>query len=171
MILPASLMMRKVQDSIVEWESKSGQVERRYRSIVESTNDIIVEIDPDEKIVFTNPAVKLIGYERKELLGQPIIKLLPKGIRKETLPRITTRRIGPRATLNFPVSFLTNEDSVLSEEIPQMEFLVDANGLWRESDEIVSTKGTENLSGNIDHRPHSCERGLIPIPCLSMPSQ
>ena len=120
-----------------------GKTERRYRTIVERSHDLIFEINEEGKIIFANPAVKMLGYSREQLLGQPICRLLEESQREEVLPRITTRRIGPRATFNCPVTLVPNEDSVLSMEVPRMDFLVDASGLWEEPDEIVSTRGTE----------------------------
>jgi PAS domain-containing protein len=143
LIWPASALLGDLASSHERLESELGPTMRRYRNIVESTHDIILEINQDRQIVFANPAVKLLGYDRDQLLNRPVESLLHPSVREEALPRITTMRIGPRATLNYPVLLLTDENSMLSEQVPSMELIVDATGLWKESDEIVRTKGTE----------------------------
>ncbi len=143
LIWPVSEVLQEFAEFHQEAETSLGKTERRYRKIVEATHDIILEINEAGSIVFVNPAIKLLGYDRDQLLHRPVADILEPSIRDQALPRITTRRIGPRATLNFPVTLLTDEDSVLSEEVPRMDFFVDATGLWQEPDEIVSTKGSE----------------------------
>ena len=58
------------------------QVEARYRSLLESTPDGIVMVNPTGHIVFTNShAQALFGYGRGELHGKPIEMLLPQRFR------------------------------------------------------------------------------------------
>lgn len=143
LIGPFSLLMKMLME---EWKGLELQAEKtaaRYRTIVEKSYDIILEVDEEGKIFFANPAVAQLGYDREGLLGKPLKSLLPEKDREAKLPPITTRRVGPRATINFPVTLLTNDDSVLSYEMPTMEFLVDASGLWKEPDEVVRIKGSE----------------------------
>jgi len=143
LLWPGSVLLNTLAEHWRRLDSELGKTERRYRSIVESTHDIILEINEEGNIVFANPAVKLLGYERDQVLGKPVKSLVPESSREKALPRITTRRIGPRATMNYPLALLTNEESVLSAEIDSMDFLIDACGLWKEPDEIVRTKGLE----------------------------
>jgi protein-histidine pros-kinase len=57
-------------------------VEARYRDLLESTPDGIVMVNPTGRIVHTNSqAEKLFGYERGDLLGQPVEILLPERFR------------------------------------------------------------------------------------------
>ncbi len=143
LIGPSSLLMKMLMDEWKELEAQADKTAARYRTIVEKSYDIILEVDEDGKIFFANPAVTQLGYDREGLLGKSIESLIPEKDRDAKLPPITTRRIGPRATINFPVTLLTNDDSVLSYEVPSMEFLVDASGLWKEPDEVVRIKGSE----------------------------
>lgn len=140
---PSALLLKMLMEDWKEIEVNAEKTAARYRTIVEKSYDIILEINEEGNIFFANPAVSQLGYDREKLLGQPIQSLIPEKDHEKKLAPITTRRIGPRATINFPVTLLTNDDSVLSYEVPSMDFLVDASGLWKESDEIVSIKGSE----------------------------
>ena len=127
-----------------------GKTERRYKSIVESTNDLIFQLDEQGIVVFTNPAVRLLGYEDGEMVGEFIGDLLYMDSKEEALPRIMTKRVGHRATYHLPIQLRTCSNSVISTEIPAIEFAVDACGLWEESDEQVQTRGTEkNFIGTL----------------------
>ena len=127
-----------------------GKTERRYKSIVESTNDLIFQLDSHGIVVFVNPAVRLLGYEDGEMVGEFIGDLLYMDNKEETLPRIMTKRVGHRATYHLPVQLRTSQNSVISTDIPAIEFAVDACGLWEESDDHVQTRGVEkNFIGTL----------------------
>jgi PAS domain-containing protein len=127
-----------------------GKTERRYKSIVESTNDLIFQLDGHGIVVFANPAVRLLGYEDGEMVGEFIGDLLYMDNKEEALPRIMTKRVGHRATYHLPIQLRTSPNSVISSEIPAIEFAVDACGLWEESDEHVQTRGVEkNFIGTL----------------------
>lgn len=120
-----------------------GKTERRYRSIVESTNDLIFQLDEHGIVIFANPAVRLLGYEDGEMIGAFVGDLLYMDNKDEVLPRIMTKRVGHRATYHLSVQLRTSSNSVISSEIPAIEFAVDACGLWEESDDHVQTRGVE----------------------------
>lgn len=127
-----------------------GKTERRYKSIVESTNDLIFQLDSHGIVVFVNPAVRLLGYEDGEMVGEFIGDLLYMDDKDEILPRIMTKRVGHRATYHLPVQLRTSQNSVISTDIPAIEFAVDACGLWEESDDHVQTRGVEkNFIGTL----------------------
>ena len=56
-------------------ESALLEREKQYRTIIETVSDIIIRLDVDKKIEFVNPAIRFLGYEPSELVGQPIEKL------------------------------------------------------------------------------------------------
>ena len=120
-----------------------GKTERRYKSIVESTNDLIFQLDSHGIVVFVNPAARLLGYEDGEMIGNFVGDLLFMDNKDEVLPRVMTKRVGHRATYHLPVQLRTSPSSVISNDIPAIEFAVDACGLWEESDEHVQTRGVE----------------------------
>lgn len=143
LLAPAAQLLNMIVKDRSGLETEVEKTTFLYRMIVEKSNDIILEIDEKGDVAFANPAVILLGYEPEKLIGRPVKQLIPEKDRQEILPIITTRRIGPRATINHPVTLLTAEDSVLSDELLSMEFLVDASGLWKEPDEIVRIKGSK----------------------------
>ncbi len=136
-------LMGGVQETSKKVVVELGKTERRYKSIVESTNDLIFQLDSHGIVVFSNPAARLLGYEDGEMIGEFVGDLLFMDNKDEVLPRVMTKRVGHRATYHLPVQLRTSPNSVISNEIPAIEFAVDACGLWEESDEQVQTRGVE----------------------------
>ena len=127
-----------------------GKTERRYKSIVDSTNDLIFQLDAHGIVTFANPAMRLLGYEDGEMVGQFVGDLLYMDNKDELLPKIMTKRVGHRATYHLPIQLQTSPESVISSEIPAIEFVLDACGLWEESDEHVQKRGAEkNFIGTL----------------------
>ncbi len=139
--LPA--LMGGVEETTRKTVAELGKTERRYKSIVEATNDMIFQLDGNGIVVFANPAVRLLGYEDGELVGQFVGDLLYMDNADAVVPRIMTKRIGHRATYHLPVQLRTSPNSVISNEIPAMEFIMDACGLWEETDDHVQTRGQD----------------------------
>jgi two-component system CheB/CheR fusion protein len=60
------------------------RAERRFRLAIESAPSGMVMIDPDGLIVLVNSqAEKLFGYQRQELIGQPVSVLVPERVRSK----------------------------------------------------------------------------------------
>jgi PAS domain S-box-containing protein len=54
-----------------------------FRAVVESCPSGMLMVDSDGKIVLVNSAIeRIFGYERHELLGQPVALLVPLGVRE-----------------------------------------------------------------------------------------
>ncbi|MBD9414672.1 PAS domain S-box protein [Pseudomonas sp. PDM16] len=59
-----------------------GESEGRFRLVVEASPNAIVLVDSSGKVAMVNRQVELLfGYERSELLGQPVERLLPEQLR------------------------------------------------------------------------------------------
>jgi PAS domain S-box-containing protein len=58
------------------------KAESRFRELLEAAPDAIIEVDREGRIVLLNAATEAIfGYDREQLLGQPVEKLIPEGAR------------------------------------------------------------------------------------------
>lgn len=150
MLIAIPGVMGGLQETGNKTVSELGKTERRYKSIVESTSDLIFQLDSQGIVTFANPAVRLLGYEDGEVVGEFMGDLLYMDDKDKVLPRIMTKRIGHRATYFLPVQLRTSPKSVISNEIPAIEFAMDACGLWEENDEHVQTRGVEkNFLGTL----------------------
>ncbi len=70
------------QRSIREQERK--QNEERYKSLAESVFDAIISINSSGHIIFCNNAsLRMFGYDRADMIGSPVQKLLPPEKRKK----------------------------------------------------------------------------------------
>ncbi len=57
--------------------------EEQYRTVVETATDAVVSIDENSKILFVSPATtKIFGYDTSELIGRPLMMLMPESLRK-----------------------------------------------------------------------------------------
>jgi PAS domain S-box-containing protein len=65
-----------------EIAARVAQSERQYRGLLEAAPDAIIVSDTEGKILLVNAETeRLFGYERAELIGQPVDILVPQGAR------------------------------------------------------------------------------------------
>lgn len=117
--------------------------EEKYREIVESISDLIIQVNPDGFISFANASVSTLGYEVDELIGKPFSELFDGKLGDKRKHHILTRRIGPRATTNMEVALKVNPLSSLYGLIWNLSFLVNTSGMWDVPQEMVVKKGTQ----------------------------
>ena len=61
-------------------EAHLAQMEGRYRGLLEAAPDAMVVVNQDGEIVLLNvQAEKQFGYRRDELVGQPVVNIIPEG--------------------------------------------------------------------------------------------
>jgi PAS domain S-box-containing protein len=69
---------RQLHDEVIN----RTETEQQFRALLESAPDAIVIVDQDGRIALVNSQTeKWFGYQRDELLGQPIEKLMPQRFR------------------------------------------------------------------------------------------
>ena len=53
--------------------------EEHYRAVTEAATDAIITIDSDSMILVINPAAeRIFGYSTEEMIGQPVLRLIPE---------------------------------------------------------------------------------------------
>ncbi|MBF0556421.1 MAG: PAS domain-containing sensor histidine kinase [Nitrospirae bacterium] len=95
--------------------------EERYKTLIETIPDIVYMIDKDGIFIFVNNAVKMIGYEQEELIGQHFSKIIsPQDVElvsrsivlsnlvgKTCIPKLfDERRTGARCTFGLEVHLM-----------------------------------------------------------------
>jgi CheY-like chemotaxis protein len=128
--ITTQLKLKKAQDEI-------KRKEKFYRVIVESVPDLIFQLCPDRKIMFANPAFRLLGYDPNKLVGQPIGNLIESSDKERLLEDLATKNVGPMAITDLEVVLKVSDDVSLVEEMSTHKVLVDSVGLWNVSDEDV----------------------------------
>ena len=64
-------------------ETAHRQTEEQYHSVVETAPDAVIGVDHTSTILFVNPATaRTFGYTASELVGRPLIILMPEFMRK-----------------------------------------------------------------------------------------
>jgi PAS domain-containing protein len=114
--------------------------EEKYRRIVESISDLILQVDPNGIICFANQSTSTFGYETDELIGKPFSEIFDGEWDDSTKHNILTRRVGPRTTTNMEISLKVNPDSSLYGLIWYLPFLVSASGIWNVTQDVVMKK-------------------------------
>jgi two-component system sensor kinase FixL len=127
--------LRKIQREKEILSRKIAESEKNYRTIIEKVPELIFKLDEDRKIVFANPAFKLMGYEPEELIGDPIDSLIEADDMEDVVAELATRYVGPLATSDLEVVLKVNADSTIFEHMQSRKFSVYAVGMWDVSDE------------------------------------
>ncbi|MGB7539992.1 MAG: PAS domain S-box protein [Anaerolineales bacterium] len=80
----ANLKLQKDNAERKRAEEALIQSEGHLRSVVQTAGDAIVTLDSEEKIRLWNDAAEtMFGYTSEEMIGQPLIKILPERFRGE----------------------------------------------------------------------------------------
>ena len=127
--ITTQLKLKKAQEEVIRRE-------KFYRVIVERVPDLIFQLDPDRKIVFANPAFRLLGYDPDQLVGRPIGELVESD-KKNLLKDLATRHVGPLAITDLEVKLKLSDEVSQVVEMSTQTILVDSVGLWNVLDEDV----------------------------------
>ncbi|MDI6726296.1 MAG: CHASE domain-containing protein, partial [Smithellaceae bacterium] len=92
----AVFLLRRRADLEIQVQARTAQLqesEDRYRDLVENIHDLICTHDLEGKLLAVNQAaLKLLGYESREIMGKNIRDLLAPGARPEFDEYLTTIR-------------------------------------------------------------------------------
>ena len=135
---------REDMDIIDSGYKELRQSERRYRTIVQTVSDIIIQVAPDYRIEFVNSAAQQLGYTTLEMIGRPIQRFIEPDNFERNQHIIMTRRDGKRSTLNHELKFRVNPNSVLFTQTPSLTFLINATGLWDVPEQNFKAADSQN---------------------------
>jgi PAS domain S-box-containing protein len=97
-------------------ETALRENEEKFRALVETSPDIIWEIDPQGNMRYISPMVEtILGYTLEELEGKPITSLIPEQARPlvmQELARLASSE-GPCVSLEVPVHSRNGRDRVI----------------------------------------------------------
>jgi len=130
-------------DVIVASYQEIRNSREKYRKVVDSTSDIIIQTDPEGKIIFANKAVSYLGFDVFDLIGQDFESFCEDTLSDTSKAHILTRRVGPRATTDQDISLKVNEQSTLYEFCRSMSFMITTTGMWNVPQEFVMKRGTQ----------------------------
>src|SRR5205823_2677401 len=80
--LPVGVLLFVTDVSATRSAERAASEDRRFRELLEAAPDAILEVDSEGRIVTLNSmAEQLFGYQRAELLNQPVELLVPADAR------------------------------------------------------------------------------------------
>lgn len=130
-------------DVIVASYQEIRNSREKYRKVVDATSDIIIQTDPEGKIIFANKAVSFLGFDVFDLIGQDFENFCEDTLSDTSRAHILTRRVGPRATTDQEISLKVNEQSTLYEVCHSMSFVITTTGMWNVPQEFVTKRGAQ----------------------------
>ncbi|MFW6157563.1 MAG: two-component system sensor histidine kinase NtrB [Balneolaceae bacterium] len=93
------------------YEEQLESTEQRYRNVIESSNDAIVTLDEENHITTWNRgAEQIFGWKRSEVIGRPIMVIIPDDlIEEKENERIEARMRERGSVLNYETERLTKD--------------------------------------------------------------
>jgi len=138
-----SIRNRADLDAIDTSSLEISNSREKYRRVIDSVSDLIIQTDPEGKINFANKAVSFLGFDVFDLIGQDFKDFYDGELSSTSRAHILTQRVGPRATTDLEVSLKVNEQSNLYDVCNSMSFMMTATGMWNVPQEMVMKKGVQ----------------------------
>lgn len=108
-----SMLQRSVTELIDERAVAVAEREARYRSVVESVNEVIFQIDCEGRWTFLNPAWEhLTGFPVAESLGKPFIEFIDPVDHSPSLALFQQLRDGERSSYRHEKRYRTSDGSI-----------------------------------------------------------
>ncbi|MBN2424422.1 MAG: PAS domain S-box protein [Calditrichaceae bacterium] len=135
------------------------QSERKLDSIIMTVPDIIYRLDPNGIISFISNSVKKYGYSPKDLIGQPILKLVHPEDHQIALNHINERRTGKRRTTSLELRLISYSKKYRPFEISSRSvtmdpvFHIEAEGLYdSQKNNEKKFLGTQGIARDVTDR-------------------
>jgi PAS domain S-box-containing protein len=99
-----AIVMNSTVDALEASRQQLAESEGKYRSLVESINDVVWETDSDLRFTYVSPKIRdVMGYEPDEISGKTPFDLMEAGERERLSPAITDiiNRKGSLALVEF----------------------------------------------------------------------
>jgi PAS domain S-box-containing protein len=132
-------------------------------SIIRNVPDIIYRLDSEGRITFISEAVKHLGYEPGDWLGQDMFEFIHPDDREAAKHRVNEKRTGDRRTWGIEVRLLTKDESAISNAVTNKlidspVFLLDAEGLYGpQGEENEAFLGTQGIARDITERKRALQ--------------
>ncbi|MBW2013033.1 MAG: PAS domain S-box protein [Deltaproteobacteria bacterium] len=126
--------VRERTEDIKQAKDELEKAEKKYRSLVENSPDIIYVLDSEGCFSFVGGAVEsLLGFTKKELIGTHFISIIwPEDVSKAKL-RFNERRTGERSTKGFEIRLRTKGRKKADFEIDCLPVELHAFGIYDKS--------------------------------------
>ena len=98
--MAAGLQKRQIETQRAQRELRDS--EARYRLIVETAEEGILILDPNNDVVFANAKISsMLGYSLDEMRGRSVFDFMDEGVRVQARQNFMRRRQGIREQLDF----------------------------------------------------------------------
>jgi hypothetical protein len=128
------------------WNSR-----KKYCKVLDATSYIIIQTDPNGKIIFTNKVVSFLGFDVFDLIGKDFKNLCLKTLSDTSRAPISIRRVCPRGTTDQKISLRVNKQSTLYDICRSMNFVMTGAGIWNVPQEYVMKKERLVKSSDISY--------------------
>ena len=123
-------------------QARVEQSERLHRFLVDNSPDIIYTLDGEGRFVFMNSrAEALLGYARKELVGQHYSVLVHEEDQERARYGFNERRIGDRATNNMELRLRCKDEAYKHFENHTVVVMLSALGIYEDQDPVDGVAG------------------------------
>lgn len=152
-----ALERRFLERSHALLQSRVEQSERLHRFLVDNSPDIIYTLDGEGRFVFmNNRAEGLLGYTRKELIGQHYSLIVHQEDQEKARYGFNERRIGERATSNMEVRLRCKDEAYRHFENHSIVVMLSALGIYDEQEDAAFPgrrfRGTYGVARDITDR-------------------
>jgi PAS domain S-box-containing protein len=131
-----------------QFEQKLLQNERRYRSLIEHSYEVVIVADKNGLFTYASPSIKnVLGYTAKEIIGKNTLDLFPPETRDEEIKKFGDVALVPGKTVKVQSKYLHKNGKTLIVESTVSNLLHDpfVNGFVSNFRDITKEKKAAEL--------------------------